>query len=453
VRRVLSADWVLPVELPPIEDGAVAIENGRIVAVGPAVELGPTMHYRDAVIVPGFVNAHSHLEYAVYGGFGDGLGDFAEWIALHVQRKARIGWDEFVDISRFGAAQCLASGVTTVGDCSYSGATAVACAELGLRAIVYLEVFGADVAAGLERFARVRDRAAAAFSDRVRPGVSPHAPYSVTLDLYVACAELGLPIATHISESASEVAYLTTGEGDWSSYRELLVPPPGTTGARLLAAHGLLGAHVVAAHCVCVDDEEIELLAETRTGVAHCPRSNAALGCGVAPLAELRAASAQVGVGTDSPASAPSLDFFEELRSVLLSARARARRPNVLSAAETLDLATIGSARALGLEREIGSLVPGKRADLAVVSLAGSPYLPVEDPAAAVVFGGSADRILATFVDGEVRYEKGGFEWHELTAAARSARRAMLAQTAGGDAPAAAGPAAARGRAGRPRAQ
>jgi 5-methylthioadenosine/S-adenosylhomocysteine deaminase len=450
MSRILSADWVLPVEGPPIEKGAVAVENGRIVEVGSTDRLGSTAHYADAAIVPGFVNAHSHLEYAVYGGFGDGLGDFAEWISLHVQRKARIGWDEFVDIARLGAAQCLASGVTTVGDCSYSGATAVACAELGLRAIVYLEVFGGDVPRALDRFARIRERVTAAFSDRVRPGVSPHAPYSASLDLYVACAELGLPMATHLSESESEVTYLRTGEGSWSGYRDLLVAPPGTTGTRLLASNGLLGAHVVAAHCVCVDAEEIELLAATRTGVAHCPRSNAALGCGIAPLAEFRAAGAHIGIGTDSPASAPSLDFFEELRSVVLSARARARRPDVLSATATLELATIGSARALGLEREVGSLAPGKRADIAVVSLAGSPYLPVEDPAAAVVFGGSPDRILATFVDGEARYEKGGFEWHELTAAAHSARRAMLAQP-GGNARAAAAPA--RGRAEHPRAR
>jgi cytosine/adenosine deaminase-related metal-dependent hydrolase len=166
----------------------------------------------------------------------------------------------------------------------------------------------------------------------------------------------------------------------------------------------------------------------TGTGIAHCPRSNGALGCGVAPLAELRAAGARVGVGTDSPASAPSFDFFEELRSVVLSARARAARPDVLSAAETLELGTLGSATALGLEDEIGSIVPGKRADLAVITLEGSPYLPFEDPAAAVVFGGSVERVAATYVDGEPRYEKGGMEWQELIAAAHSARRAMLAQ-------------------------
>jgi 5-methylthioadenosine/S-adenosylhomocysteine deaminase len=430
LNRILSADWVLPVEGAPIEAGAVVIEEGRIAAVGTAEALGQGTRHDDAVIVPGFVNAHSHLEYAVYGGFGDGLGDFAEWIMLHIQRKARIGWDEYVDIARLGAAQCLASGVTTVGDCSYSGATAVACAQVGLRATVYLEVFGADPTRGLEHFARIRDLVADSFSERVRPGVSPHAPYSVSIELYEACAELGLPVATHISESLAEVAYLQTGTGAWGAYTDLLVASPGKTGTHLLAEHGLLGPNVVAAHCVVVDEDEIALLASTGTGVAHCPRSNAALGCGVAPLTDLRAAGVRVGVGTDSPASAPSFDFFEELRSVVLSARARATRPDVLSAAEALELGTLGSARALGLDGEIGSLLPGKRADLTVVSLEGSAYLPWEDPAGALVFGGSPDRVIATYVDGEARYERGGMDWQELTAAAHNARRAMLAQPA-----------------------
>ncbi len=437
---VLSADWVLPVEGAPIERGALEIEGGRIVAVGTIDQLGVGTFHADAAIVPGFVNAHSHLEYAAYAGFGDGLGGFAEWISLHVRRKARIGWEQYVDVARFGAAQCLASGVTTVGDCSYSGATAVACEDLGLRATVYLEVFGADPSSSLERFAELRERVEASFSERVRPGVSPHAPYTVTPGVYRACAELGLPVATHLNESPSELAYVLSGEGPWGGYRDLLVEPPGMSGIRLLHEEGLLGRDVVAAHCTLLEEDELEALATSGTGVAHCPRSNAALGCGVAPLAELREAGVRVGVGTDSPASAPSFDFFDELRSVVLSARARARRPDVLSAAEALELGTLGSARALGLDERIGSLAPGKQADLAIVSLAGSAYLPWEDPAAAVVFGGSPERILATLVDGEVRYEKGGFQWHELTAGANSARRAMLAPAAA--APAVAAPAA-----------
>jgi 5-methylthioadenosine/S-adenosylhomocysteine deaminase len=198
------------------------------------------------------------------------------------------------------------------------------------------------------------------------------------------------------------------------------------TGTRLLAEHGLLSPRVLAAHCTVVEPDEIELLASHGAGVAHCPRSNAALGCGVAPLTAMRAAGVRVGIGTDSPASAPSLDFFEELRSVVLSARAREGRPDALTAAEALELATLGSARALGLDDEIGSIVPGKRADLAVVSLADSAYVPWEDPAAAVVFGGSPDRVLATLVDGASCYVRGGFEWHELRQRAVSARSRML---------------------------
>ena len=128
--------------------------------------------------------------------------------------------------------------------------------------------------------------------------------------------------------------------------------------------------------------------------------------------------------------STPSHDFYDERRTAVMTARARERRPDALTASEVLELATLDSARGLNLGVEIGSLVPGKRADLQVVSLAGSHWLPWEDPAAAVVFGGSPERILATFVDGKPVYERGGLEWHELTAAAHSARRAMLAPAA-----------------------
>jgi cytosine/adenosine deaminase-related metal-dependent hydrolase len=442
---VISADWVLPVEGEPIADGAVAIADGRILAVGTTDQLGVGRRYDEAAIVPGFVDAHSHLEYAVYGGFGDALTDFAEWIRLHTERKWRIGWDDYVDIARLGVAQLLASGVTTVADCTYSGSAAVAAAELGLRGTFYLELFGDDPAEAMAHFARLRERVAPFESERVGIGVSPHAPYSVSVSVYRAASELGLPVATHISESESEVRYLRDGGGPWAPI-PWLVEPAGTTATRLLAREGLLGPDVLAAHCVVVDDEEIGVLAEHGVAVAHCPRSNAYVGCGIAPLRELRAAGIRVGLGTDGVSSTPSHDFFDELRAAVMVARARERRPNALRAAEALELGTLGSAQALSLADEIGSLVPGKRADLTVVSLAGSAYLPWEDPAVGVVFGGSPERVVATFVDGEPRYERGGFEWHELTAAAQHARRAMLAPPAPVAAPAGAAAGAPRAR-------
>ncbi|MFO7571976.1 MAG: amidohydrolase family protein [Gaiellaceae bacterium] len=423
--RVLSADWVVPVEGAPIENGAVAIgDDGRIAAVGLASELGEGEHYPESVILPGFVNAHTHLEYAVYVGFGDGL-SFGPWISIHVERKSRIGIEEMEAIARLGALECLQSGITTVGDASFSGAAATACAELGLRAIVYLEVFGHDEGA-LERFEQIRERLAGTFSDRVRLGISPHAPYTCTIDLYRACSELGLPVATHLAESEDETRFLLTGEGPWQDFADMLVPPLRTTGIRALAEAGLLGPDLVAAHCVQADAEEIALLAANDVAVAHCPRSNAVLGCGIAPLRDLLDAGARVGIATDSPASTPSFDMFDELRVALLEARARERSPDALTTAEALELATLGGARALRLEDEVGSLVPGKQGDLTVLSLAGSPLQPLEDPVTAVVLGGSPGRVLATLVSGITRYERGSDTCQELIGAARSARARLL---------------------------
>jgi 5-methylthioadenosine/S-adenosylhomocysteine deaminase len=423
--RVVSADWVVPVEGDPLRDGAVAVaDDGTIAAVGPAAELGTGERFEGCVIVPGFVNCHTHLEYAVYAGFGDGL-PFSSWIGLHVARKSVLDLDEMRAIATDGAHACLRSGVTTVGDCSFAGAAADAAAETGLRAIVYLEVFGRDRTA-LDRFDELRARVEPALSDRVRLGVSPHAPYTCTLELYEACAELGLPLATHLAESVAERRYLLDGSGDWASFAELLVPPPGSTGIRLLAGAGLLRPGVMAAHCVDVEEEEIQLLAQGGVGVAHCPRSNGYLGCGVAPLEELLAAGIPVGIATDSPASTPSFDLFEELRTAIVAARARAGRPDALSAARALELATIGAARVLGMDDEVGSLVPGKQADLAVVALEDSPFAPVEDPVVSLVLGGSPERVAATLVAGEDRYRRGTTAWPDSRRAARRARSRML---------------------------
>ena len=425
MRRVYSADWVLPVDGAPIEEGAVVVENGRIAAVGAAAALGAGERFESAAILPGLVNAHSHLEYAVYAGFGDGLA-FAPWIALHIERKARIGTDEMVAIARLGALECLRSGITTTADYSYSGAAAVAAAELGLRAIVYLEVFGDDPAAALDHFERARRLVEPALSDRVALGVSPHALYSCSLEVFEACAGLGLPVGTHLAESPAEQEWLVRGSGPMAALAHMYVQPRGETGARSLARRGLLGPGLLAAHCVHLDAEEVELLAEHDVAVAHCPRSNALLGCGIAPATDLLAAGVRVGLGTDSPASTPSFDAFAELRAAVSAARARAQDPGALSAEAALRLATLGAARALGLDADVGSLVPGKRADLAVVSLEGSPYLPWEEPAPAVVFGGSPERVLLTVVEGVERYRKGSEEWHELIAAARAARGRLL---------------------------
>ncbi len=423
--EAFSADWVLPIGSPPIRDGTVRIEAGRIAAVGPARQLGWGRRYPGAVILPGFVNAHAHLEYAVYAGFGDGL-PFPAWMETHVSRKRRIGLDDAVAIARLGAAQCLASGVTTVADASFTGAGALACAELGLRAVVFLEVFGTDPGRALERFRELRERVEPALSDGVRLGVSPHAPYTCSARVYEACAELELPLATHLSETEAELEWLRVGTGPLAALGEVLVPPPGASGVRLLAELQVLGPLLSAAHCVHLDAHEIALLAASGAGVVHCPRSNAFLGCGIAPVADLLAAGARVGLGTDSPASVPSFDVFAEMRAAVALARLAGGRPQAMPAARALELATLGSARALGLGDEVGTLEPGKLADLAIVSLEETPFVPWEDPATAVVLGGSPERVVATVVDGEVRYERETWPWHELQQRGSEARGRLL---------------------------
>jgi cytosine/adenosine deaminase-related metal-dependent hydrolase len=419
VISAVSADWVLPVDGPPIEGGVVRYDDGRIVEVGPG---HAERHFVDAAIVPGFVNAHTHLEYANYAGFGDGM-PFGPWIRTHIGRKQQLDAEGMLAVARLGALESLRSGVTTVADYSFSGAAAQAAADAGLRAIVYLEVFAVAPADAEQQWKEKRQLVEE--TPLVRIGISPHAPYTCSLDTYRFCLSLGVPVGTHLAESPNETEWLLHGRGPLEEIGLFLVPPPGKR--PVAALEPVLGPELLCAHCVELDDADIALLTTHDVPVAHCPRSNALLGCGVAPLTALRAAGVRVGLGTDSPASAPSFDLFEELRTAVYAARARERRADALGATEALALATIDSARALRLDAEVGTLSTGKRADLAVVSLARSPYHPVEDPAAAVVFGGSPDRVLETIVDGQTRYRKAEeTEWREVRSIASAARARML---------------------------
>jgi 5-methylthioadenosine/S-adenosylhomocysteine deaminase len=419
VNGALSAGWLLPVEGAPIRDGLVRWENGTITEVG---EGRADRHFPDAIILPGLVNAHSHLEYAVYAGFGDGE-PFGDWLATHITRKRALDYSEMVAIARRGVADSLAAGITTSADYSFSGAAGEAAAALGLRAIVYLEVFGSDVGASADRFAELRARFAE--TALVSVGVSPHAPYTCSLELYRWCLSLGLPVGTHLAESAGENEWLEHGTGPLSVAGDVLVEPTGRRSVETVRS--VLGPTLLSAHCVAIDEAEVQLLARLDVPVAHCPRSNALLGCGVAPLASLRAAGARVGLGTDSPASTPSTDPWEELRTAVGASRARERRPDALPAASALRLATIDAARALGLGDAVGSLAPGKEADITLLSVAGTPYDPVDDPTVAAVFGGSPFGVLETIVGGQTRYRQGETAWHEVRNIASAARRRMLA--------------------------
>ena len=349
--RILSADWVLPVEGEPIENGAVAIEDGRIAAVGTAAELGVGERYPEAVILPGFVNAHTHLEYAVYAGFGDGL-SFGPWISTHVERKRRLERADMEAIARLGAAECLRSGITTVGDLAFSGASAAACAES--RAASDRLPRGVRHRRGPRRCGSSRRNAstsASALSEQVGLGVSPHAPYTCSTEVYAACASLDLPVATHLNESGDELDWLLRGEGPWQPFSELLVEPDGQSGIRRLAAAGLARrAHGGRA------------LREGRRRGDRPPRETTA---SRSRIVRARTRCSAVGsrrfgrFGPPDCASGSAPTASRRCRRTTSSrscgrrsrlARARDERADAISASDALELATLGGAKALGLE-------------------------------------------------------------------------------------------------------
>jgi cytosine/adenosine deaminase-related metal-dependent hydrolase len=438
--RVLAADWVVPVDADPIEHGAVAVERREIIAVGPAHEVlaahpsaGVEQH-EGCVLAPGFVNLHTHLEYAGYGGFGDGLA-FGPWLDVHIERKARQIEGDSLLLARLGALEAMRGGASTVVDASFSGASVAAMSELGLRGIVALEVFGGtgdDPVSIADRLDARVERATEDAGPLVELGVSPHAPYTVSPELYAEVVRrarsAGRRVVTHIAESQHELAALVRGEGLLAERsRRAWVAPYGRHPIAELVERDLLGPETVVAHAVLVGQAEIDLLASSGASVAHCPRSNALLGCGVAPLAALQRAGVRVGLGTDGPSSALDLDGFAELRAAILVQRATSADPSALGTAAALRLATLGGAEALGMQDVIGSLSVGKRADLIAVRLDDTAFWPCDDPVAALVLAGSGDRVKFTMVDGSVRYGVSDDSYRAALARARDARRRMLA--------------------------
>ncbi len=445
MTQVYLADHVLPIGSVPIRNGAVAVRDGVILAVGPRDQVlaeCPVAGVEElgaAVLLPALVNAHTQLEYATYGGFGDGL-PFAAWLADHVARRTRLLPGDAEAAAALGALLSLQAGVGTVADASYSGVAVVAASAAGLRAIVHLEVFGGPDADPVAVVAALQSRLATAGAEAgrlVRLGVSPHSPYSVAPAVFRAvdalAREQGLTVMTHAAESAAELEAVAYGTGPLAdALAELTqIEATGMHPIDLLADGGLLHPGVILVHAVQLLPGHAERIGAAGASVVHCPRSNALLGCGAAPIADLLAAGVVVGIGSDSPASAIDFDLWAELRTALMVARQREGRSDVLTAAAVLECATLGGARALGIDDQVGSLTVGMRADLTAVDLTGSPYASVEDPAVAAVFSGSPERTLLTIVDGVVRYRKGvdAGRLASLVAAALPGRTRMIGPT------------------------
>jgi cytosine/adenosine deaminase-related metal-dependent hydrolase len=379
---LLEADWVLPVSGPPIAGGAVLVADGAIAAVGPAAELrvrfpeGTVSAFPGCVLMPGLVNAHSHLEYSAFRGFARPCG-FSGWMARLLMARHKLDEEDWAAAALWGAYECARSGVTSIADTAHAGwAAARAARAAGLRARVYQELFGLDDGripenmAGLEAaLARIESESGAGIvlergpgmeargpaggayaaaapargeartagrpGPAVEVGISPHAPYTVSARLYREAARFarraGLRLATHVAESQAEVELLLRGTSAisrvykaahlWAAGRWI---PPGVSPVQYVAQAGALGPETLVIHAVQVDAFDIATLAASGAAVAHCPRSNRRLRCGAAPVAEYVAAGIPVGLGTDSLASNDSLDMFVEMRSALQVSEERA---------------------------------------------------------------------------------------------------------------------------------
>lgn len=423
----LRAKWVLPIEMPPIENGEVVIEDGRITHVGKAISpREPHIDLGLSAIIPGFVNVHAHLEYTVMRGLLEDLA-FFPWIRILTALKARLSLDDWIASATMGAAEMLSAGITTVADACDAGASLAALLVSGQRGIVFREVFGIErepspenVLAALKRkIITMEEQIERHHADeRISLGISPHAPYTVSRDLFGTLSEYanrkGLRQCIHVAESPAEEELIRHGTGPFAEMfaaRAIHWDAPGVSPTQYIAECGGFDAPTLAVHAIHVDRADAEMLAAKNVAVAHCPKSNGKLGSGFAPLRTLLKAGVAVGLGTDSVASNNTSDMFEEMRSAVFIARSREEKPDVLSARDALHMATLGGAKAIGLEAEIGSLRPGKRADICVVRLDGLHLTPTADdnPQAALVYAARASDVALTLVDGRVLYETGHY--------------------------------------------
>jgi 5-methylthioadenosine/S-adenosylhomocysteine deaminase len=428
MTTIYCSRWVLPISSPVIEDGGVAVEGSRILAVGPRASLAAQFSaarvrdFAEAVILPGFVNCHSHLELTAMRGFlEDEEGDFKAWlIKLTTARGERMTEECLYVSALWGAVEAARAGVTCVGDASSAAlASMQALRQLGLRGIVYQESFGPDPRMAQEKFAELRAQVARLReheNERVRAGVSPHAPYSVSGPQIELIAEFALaenlPVMMHAAESEAESLFMREGRGPFAenhARRGIEWHAPGIQTVQYLARHGLLRTRPLLAHCIRVDEADIQTLKETDTRIAHCPKSNAKLGHGHAPLAAFIRHGLKVGLGSDSVASNNLCDLLEEARFAVLMSRVCEGGVDheMLRPADALEAATLGGARALGLEGHTGALAEGLQADLTVIALKGAHQLPLHHLEAALVFSSAGRDVLLTVVAGQEIYDDG----------------------------------------------
>jgi cytosine/adenosine deaminase-related metal-dependent hydrolase len=427
MTKLYSARWVLPISSEPIEEGAILVDEDRIVAVGEHRDLSAkfpgtqTIELGEAAILPGLINTHSHLELTVMRGFLEGEeSNFFAWLKkLTRARLERLTTDDLLISASWGACEAARAGVTCVGDASDSASQSMtALRDVGLRGIVYQESFGPDPKLANENFDLLRTKVAALReleTSLVAVGVSPHAPYTVCAPQLEMISDFALaetlPVMMHAAESQSEKLLLSESRGPFAEgyvARGIEWSAPSISSIQYLANHGILRTKPLLAHCITVDESDIQTIKESGAGIAHCPKSNSKLGHGRAPFEKFLQAGVPVGLGSDSVASNNICDLLEEARFAVLSARAsNVAVIGMPSAKEALAAATAGGAKAMGLADRIGVLEPGQQADFAAISLRSVHQRPVYDPYSALIFASSARDVVLTVVAGKEIYRDG----------------------------------------------
>jgi 5-methylthioadenosine/S-adenosylhomocysteine deaminase len=418
-----------------IPDGALAITGGKIVAVGPRVEVlrdykgRAVLDAEGGLVIPGLVNAHTHAPMVLFRGLADDL-PLMDWLRNKIfPAEARHVNPEFVRAgTRLAALEMIRSGTTTFVDMYYfEDAVAEVVDEAGLRGVLGETII--DFPSPDQRSPKEAIEAGRAFlkryagHPRIVPALAPHSTYlcapEVIREADAATRPFGAPLLMHLSETRDEQEQIRTRYGK--------------TPTELLAELGVLRRGFVGAHGCYLTPGDRALLKAAGAGVAHCPESNMKLASGAAPVAAMLNEGIALGLGTDGAASNNDLDMFEEMLAAALLAKHTTGDPTAAPAPAVLEMATLGGARALGLEREIGSLEAGKRADVVVVGL-GAPRLhPLYDPVSHLVYAAKGSDVRDVVVEGRILMREGRLKTLDERAVLRSAD--LLAQAIAGARP------------------
>jgi 5-methylthioadenosine/S-adenosylhomocysteine deaminase len=411
VDTLLHPRWIAPVQPDNIllEQHSVAIRAGRIVAVMPRSEAclrfdaARTFELSEHLLIPGLVNLHAHSAMSLMRGLADDL-PLMRWLqeAIWPAESRHVSADFVRDGTLIAAVEMLRGGITTCNDMYFHPeAAAEAFDRVGLRAVLGTPIldFPTPYAADADDYLRKGLAARERWHGHPRIGfsIAPHAPYTVSDAALVRAQtiadELELPLHIHVHETAREIHDSIAAHG----VRPL---------ARL-ARLGLLGRNLIGVHAVHLDTCDIEMLAATGASVSHCPTSNMKLASGIAPVPQLLAAGVRVGLGTDGAASNNRLDLLQEMRHAALLAKVGSLDACAVPAQTALRMATLAGAEALGLEADIGSIVPGKLADLCAIDFGSLPMQPCFDPVSHLVYVAGREQVSHVWINGEVRVDTG----------------------------------------------